>query len=638
MHFSILQLLLFICATYANVLTPFIAPNEFNSSVYFGPLTVYWNLNQPNNTIEMAIVGDASGYVSIAFSPNGDGMTNGDTIIGYYDQNTKQTRIYTVFMHGLVEPTLKSAENPPGSSYLIATNGGYRNGQTTLKFIRPIDVSYTKSPWDKNIEAVPMVISWALHKSNTDIFQKHTSAGLGTVDFTVPGARSILPEFPFHLIICGAFIVLTIILGLFTTGILLPSRYKRNMCFEFLFYRKILRVSRNKFLEAIWYNKIADFTFGELYMIVLFFAMGFTFFAWGYLNAVSESLISPTARAFAWISIFNVSFILLPITKYSVWYFIFGISFERAVKFHRWISLWNVVTVSAHGIIIAISYSQTSTGAAYAFEWSVNALYWNMPGTIAWGLFLIVALVSIKPIRRKLWEFFLYTHIICGFIAIVMVILHATALQSLPYFAVSLILYALDLVLRFVIGVCLPAKLLAVEYLKESDVIKLTISKRWPFLYKPGQWVYIWIDAIDYFAWQPFSLASISTNSHGKKIPDHLITLFVKNMEPKSTARSGRKLLRARWTTRLAIWAEKVQCDPSILDKAHIRIQGPFGSISHDYLQYRTVVLVAGGIGITSMYSIFLTLLDRWRTDPELYADKKVYLIWVKKSPDMWKM
>ena len=35
----------------------------------------------------------------------------------------------------------------------------------------------------------------------------------------------------------------------------------------------------------------------------------------------------------------QLAFLMLPIAKNSVWFVLFGISFERAIKYHRWIAL-----------------------------------------------------------------------------------------------------------------------------------------------------------------------------------------------------------------------------------------------------------------------------------------------------------
>ena len=43
-----------------------------------------------------------------------------------------------------------------------------------------------------------------------------------------------------------------------------------------------------------------------------------------------------------WIGIclyMQLAFLMLPITKNSIWFVLFGISFERAVKYHRWMAL-----------------------------------------------------------------------------------------------------------------------------------------------------------------------------------------------------------------------------------------------------------------------------------------------------------
>jgi NAD(P)H-flavin reductase len=69
---------------------------------------------------------------------------------------------------------------------------------------------------------------------------------------------------------------------------------------------------------------------------------------------------------------------------------------------------------------------------------------------------------------------------------------------------------------------------------------------------------------------------------------------------------------------------------------AHIRVEGPYGhSYWDNYDRYETVVLIAGGIGITPVNCILRHLIDKYQNDEKLSSRRKVYLIWVMRNSEM---
>ncbi|GET03823.1 cytochrome b-245 heavy chain [Rhizophagus clarus] len=59
-----------------------------------------------------------------------------------------------------------------------------------------------------------------------------------------------------------------------------------------------------------------------------------------------------------------------------------------------------------------------------------------------------------------------------------------------------------------------------------------------------------------------------------------------------------------------------------------MRIDGPYGKTSLDFMRYRTVVLVSGGIGITPMISILRDLVDRQVANMPIVT-QAIYFLWV---------
>ncbi|KAL0485246.1 ferric reduction oxidase [Acrasis kona] len=431
----------------------------------------------------------------------------------------------------------------------------------------------------------------------------------------------IEPLIQFHYIATAAVILFTIVLGLLTTGALLPNRLKRNFVFDLLFHRRILPTSNNKLLRFIGYNQVAEMTVGEIYIVLTYLALCFTWFTYGYLRAERFGKSNPTGRGFAWMALFNISFVVLPATRYSIWFRIFGSSFERAIKYHKMIGAWNLITVLTHGIIFLRGGIIKGT-LRFFIIWKTD--YNNsisiLPGIIAVILFVAGSLVSIEFIRRRFWKFFLVSHIILNTTAIIMVVFHAIWWQVIPFLAITATLYLIDIILRMTIGVVIPTTIVSAQYNEEAQVTKLVVNKL-AFSYDPGQYVFLYIAKVGMISAQPFTVAEHQPDSRNSQ--DNA-TFYIKNMGGRS------------WTNHLATLARNIEKGFVQPHEVFVRMEGPYGKVSLPYEEYDTVVLVAGGIGITPIYSLYNSLLLQNRANGE--KQKHVHLIWINKDSNIWSL
>jgi len=127
------------------------------------------------------------------------------------------------------------------------------------------------------------------------------------------------------------------------------------------------------------------------------------------------------------------------------------------------------------------------------------------------------------------------------------------------------------------------------------------------FTFRAGQYAFINIPSITPLEWHPFTISS----SPG----DATLTFHIKNMG-KNT-----------WTARLArIYGR----DATIDSLPVVNIDGPYGNPPPFNDQHDTLLLVAGGIGITPIISIFK---DQYQLHKQNHRDAKklkhIYLLWV---------
>jgi NADPH oxidase len=128
------------------------------------------------------------------------------------------------------------------------------------------------------------------------------------------------------------------------------------------------------------------------------------------------------------------------------------------------------------------------------------------------------------------------------------------------------------------------------------------------FEFKPGQWVLLKCPEISRFQWHPFTITS-------NPIENGKVQLFIKE--------------RGEWTTQLS---ELLLKNNVYKNNIELKISKPYGCSYNIISQYRTVVLIAGGIGITSFISLLKSLpckLGHGNTNVYL---KKVHLHWVCKN------
>ena len=204
-------------------------------------------------------------------------------------------------------------------------------------------------------------------------------------------------------------------------------------------------------------------------------------------------------------------------------------------------------------------------------------------GVVAYGLFWIIALLSLPTIRRWNFEVFQLGHLLM-FPMIAMLMAHGTeALLQFPmlgyWLALPTLLVIFERGLRFYRGfVRIPARLEALD--ADTVCIKATIPVRRHWPYRAGQFVMLQIPQISFFQWHPFTVSACIGNE---------MQLHIKT--------------DGNWTSQLQNLREEQGTG-----LRYIGIDGPFGAPAQRFYDYEYSIVVGAGIGITPFAGILTDL------------------------------
>ncbi|TID15943.1 Vacuolar amino acid transporter 1 [Venturia nashicola] len=310
--------------------------------------------------------------------------------------------------------------------------------------------------------------------------------------------------------------------------------------------------------------------------------------------------------------------------KASVISLLTGIGHERLNVFHRWGAYLMLLLSIIHTIPFYVTPLSDAKGLA-AFK----AFFQNSAGFYIYGSG-IAALVplcflcvhSLPMIRHKVYELFLLLHWPIAMVYVGMMFWHChNYLTSWSYLWATVVIWGTSWLARiFFWNFSMPWRVsflvgdeCALTILPENAV-KITIptQKRW----RPGQFVYIRMPGISIFENHPFTIASLCSDDfpseYGEGYRDML--LVFRPFGGFTRKALNKAIKKGPWDTYRAF------------------IDGPYGGMRRRLESFDTVVLIAGGSGITAIASQLLDLIKRMRDGKAV--TQKVEVIWALKRPE----
>lgn len=270
-----------------------------------------------------------------------------------------------------------------------------------------------------------------------------------------------------------------------------------------------------------------------------------------------------------------------------------GWSHSTFTVYQRWIARLTFALVFVHAVSLNYVNTTDLTVAEETMYWQ-----WGIPATIFSGLYV---LFSFRIFREKLHETSLVLRGVCAIVLTVFLWMNTAKVGQLKWVISSVALVAADWFCRFVRIIFSDVQSIGCASLSPSKnfvKMKITYSNNWHFF--PGSHVYVYFKKPWYLSWQNHPFSCYPSPLPGEE--DKLMVCF--------KAHDG-------ITKRIA---DDLEAGPS--DDVDFPIMMEHYGQQFPLDDYNSVVLVAGGIGITSVLA-YANHLKSWG------KSKRVSVHWV---------
>ncbi|MCJ1469697.1 hypothetical protein MMC07_008333 [Pseudocyphellaria aurata] len=299
-----------------------------------------------------------------------------------------------------------------------------------------------------------------------------------------------------------------------------------------------------------------------------------------------------------------------------------GIGHERLNVLHRWGGYLCLFLSLIHTIPFYVTPTWDEGGLQTFKSYFSGQYYIYGTGIAALVPLIVLCLHSLPFLRRWMYELFVAFHVPLSILYLGMLFWHChNYLTSWNYLFATLAIWLSSYCVRiFYLNWTHPWRMswligdeAAVTILPEN-AIKVTIPTQ--MKWRPGQYVYLRMPGISIFENHPFTIASLCNedfpSEYGEQYRDMTLVF-------RPFGGFTRKVLDSA-----------VKRGPSATYRAFI--DGPYGGMQRDLASFNTVVLFAGGSGITAIVSQLLDLIKKMRDGKAV--TKKVHVVWALKRPD----
>lgn len=275
--------------------------------------------------------------------------------------------------------------------------------------------------------------------------------------------------------------------------------------------------------------------------------------------------------------------LLFPIMRAMTVFRLFGIQFEASVRYHIWLGTMMLSFSTLHGVGTLFIWGIKHQIQDEIWKWQKTGRIY-LAGEIALIVGLVIGITSLPQIRRKRFEIFYYTHHL--YIIFIIFFLFHTGDRHFYMVFPAIFLFAIERLLRIIQS--RPQTCILSARIFPFKAIEVILPKEPSLKYTPTSIIFIKVPRISKFQWHSFSIASSSS------VDDDTMSVIIKC--DGSWTNSLYDMIQGMPVSGLN---QKVEtCIP-------VSVEGPYGPTSTDFLsKYDSLLLVAGGIGVTPFLSI----------------------------------
>ncbi|KAI5804532.1 ferric reductase NAD binding domain-containing protein [Geopyxis carbonaria] len=357
------------------------------------------------------------------------------------------------------------------------------------------------------------------------------------------------------------------------------------------------------------YQRIASISVGMCTLILVGFAFPFLYIFTQHPYYAREPFLGPppiSGRS-GMMALAMLPFILALGMKVNLVSLVTGVGHEKLNVLHRWLGMLMGILSVIHAVPFVVEPVKNGGWALCKEKFMSHPTYWNGVGAFVCLFWLCIA--SQPFIRRWCYEVFVHLHIMAGVGFLGLMFWHCNnMLTSWHYLYASFAIWVGCLSYRLVFRTNfirhISGEQAHVKLLTEDGVqITIPTTLRW----SAGQHVFVRIPSISPFDNHPFTVASFPDKPIGEH--NDLVVVF------KPHAGFTRKVYNL------------AKNNPDTSVRAYL--DGPYGGLSRKLESFETVLLIAGGSGITPIIGHLAELAKKIRRKEAVTRD--VRIIWTVK-------